>query len=829
MRLLDAAQGQRIALVAPAGFGKTTLARQWTSEGQRRSVWFRATPAATDVAALALDLGEVVTTICPGSTERLRERLRTSKSPTAEAEHLGHLLGDDLQTWPDNAWLVIDDYQHLTMERAAESFIDALVLRGDIQLLVTSRTRPSWATAKHLLYGDVAEFGRSVLAMTHDEAALALPQNQEPAALAGLVALAEGWPALIGLASLVQLPLQLSAGEMPEALHSYFAEELYQGIDDELQWNLAQLSLAATINADLAATLFGGRGDAVLDEAFERGFLGRDADYFDLHPLLRQFLRLKLRAADAQKVLKTAESIATWSLQRSAWDECFALISEFKLPDVLSSLLKLALSDLLAKGRLATLEQWLDEARRQIPSEEVVPFAEIELAFRKGRWLEAEDKGRNLARRLPRDHAYASAVLLRAAQVAQLDDRQTEAFDLLHEASERATTAADLRRALWSRFMTLTDLEEPDAAAETLHELESLSPESVEDMIRLSQAPIHFAVRWGGLREALDRHSGTLHLLDKKTDPLVRTGFLQTYGTALALAARYEEAYELAQRQLDDAERSGLDWIRPHGLGLKGLAEIGLRAFDEALATLREAHELAEAGEDNHAQANALALLARVPLQRGDPQGALETLMPAQSRQVGSGMEGELRSIRAVILASMGENVDAQNEVEASEGLSLHLEARCLRSYATAMVHLREGSQDDANAALTAAVAESVSTGNADSFVTAYRTVPDLLPLIATATIRLDEFLLRPLINYDLSLAAKAGLASKVHRVTTSNGLTEREREVLALLRKGLSNRQIAQTLWITESTAKVHVRHIFDKLGVRTRTAAALFDEGEV
>ena len=53
--------------------------------------------------------------------------------------------------------------------------------------------------------------------------------------------------------------------------------------------------------------------------------------------------------------------------------------------------------------------------------------------------------------------------------------------------------------------------------------------------------------------------------------------------------------------------------------------------------------------------------------------------------------------------------------------------------------------------------------------------------------------------------------------------LTRREQEVLALLAQGLTNREIAQALVISEVTAKVHVRHILKKLGVRTRTQAAL------
>ena len=53
-------------------------------------------------------------------------------------------------------------------------------------------------------------------------------------------------------------------------------------------------------------------------------------------------------------------------------------------------------------------------------------------------------------------------------------------------------------------------------------------------------------------------------------------------------------------------------------------------------------------------------------------------------------------------------------------------------------------------------------------------------------------------------------------------GLTGREREVLALVAEGYTNRRIAETLFISESTAGVHVSNILGKLGVGTRTEAA-------
>jgi len=53
--------------------------------------------------------------------------------------------------------------------------------------------------------------------------------------------------------------------------------------------------------------------------------------------------------------------------------------------------------------------------------------------------------------------------------------------------------------------------------------------------------------------------------------------------------------------------------------------------------------------------------------------------------------------------------------------------------------------------------------------------------------------------------------------------LTAREREVLALLSRGLSNKQIAQRLAISDHTAKFHVNGILGKLGAATRTEAVV------
>jgi two-component system, NarL family, response regulator DevR len=54
--------------------------------------------------------------------------------------------------------------------------------------------------------------------------------------------------------------------------------------------------------------------------------------------------------------------------------------------------------------------------------------------------------------------------------------------------------------------------------------------------------------------------------------------------------------------------------------------------------------------------------------------------------------------------------------------------------------------------------------------------------------------------------------------------LTEREREVLALVARGYTNKQIADALYVSEKTARNHVSHILDKLGLSRRSEAAAF-----
>lgn len=82
----------------------------------------------------------------------------------------------------------------------------------------------------------------------------------------------------------------------------------------------------------------------------------------------------------------------------------------------------------------------------------------------------------------------------------------------------------------------------------------------------------------------------------------------------------------------------------------------------------------------------------------------------------------------------------------------------------------------------------------------------------------------KSLLNAETAKQAQKRMATLSSSQTAGDELTEREREVLALIARGHTNKQIAELLCVSEKTARNHVSNILEKLGLSRRSEAAVY-----
>jgi DNA-binding NarL/FixJ family response regulator len=183
-------------------------------------------------------------------------------------------------------------------------------------------------------------------------------------------------------------------------------------------------------------------------------------------------------------------------------------------------------------------------------------------------------------------------------------------------------------------------------------------------------------------------------------------------------------------------------------------------------------------------------------------------------------MEGEYLATHALALACCQSVDGALKMMSAALKVTSQLDASALCSFTNMIVRFHESATIDPLLVNTA-LAITKETGNFGAFVCAYRAFPRLLEAIADGNANEVRVFTSIVAAYDASLAEKSGWLEAKRGTTSHDELTRREREVLGFISQGLSNREIARALWITESTVKVHVHHVLTKLGVRSRTEA--------
>jgi DNA-binding CsgD family transcriptional regulator len=334
----------------------------------------------------------------------------------------------------------------------------------------------------------------------------------------------------------------------------------------------------------------------------------------------------------------------------------------------------------------------------------------------------------------------------------------------------------------------------------------------------------------------LARASGQTHLLPILTPIL---------GTSLALTGRMQRSTEVlddaieAARLVDDAQGLSMNLFN------RALAASMAGDFDTSLRTGAESVELARSVDNGVITAFAGAIHAETLLEIGDAAGARDLLLDSVGGEeiplLAGGWRAHFFEVLTRIHLALDDRENARRaaqRVRAEAEASGLLLTRLMADRAAAAVALADDDPDRAVTLARSAVSGAeeiglrghvapsrallgramVAAGQIEEAADQLETAAEEFDVLGATTYRLQvESELRNL-GRNVPRRSRPGSAGSVGIAA----LTGRELEVAELVVDRLTNREIAEELFLSTKTVETHMRHIFEKLGVSSRVEVA-------
>jgi LuxR family maltose regulon positive regulatory protein len=371
-RLLDLLEASSrtpvAAILAPPGYGKTTLLAQWAEHDPRAFGWLTIDRRDNDPAVLLRNLAAAFERIAPGRA--LLDAAGASGPGAVDA--LLPQLGSALSTAELPSVVVLDD-AHLLRNGDCLDAVTRLIdyLPEGSQLAIASRGEPSLSLARLRAEGRVVEVGPEELAMDRGEAGSLLEHVHGDLAAADvdeLVRRTEGWPVALHLVARAAAgrrrpdPTVTLTGD-DRFLVDYLQFELLSRLPERLVTFLTCCSVLDRMSGPLCDAVLATSGSADVLESLARSNLlttplDRRRQWYRLHRLFRELLRSQLERSDPALAVELTRRAAEWcaanDLPEPAIGYAMAAGDAHRAAGVVVD----AALPVYADGRLDQLERW---------------------------------------------------------------------------------------------------------------------------------------------------------------------------------------------------------------------------------------------------------------------------------------------------------------------------------------------------------------------------------------------------------------------------------------------------------------------------------------